>query len=286
MSKRNIAIIQILTCSALWSIAGIFIKLIPWNSFVIAGIRSLIAGAVAYTYMRIKKLRFAVNRRTVAAGASLWLTMTFFVTANKLTTAANAIVLQFTAPVFIMLISGAFLGKKFARADIITVIVTLAGISLFFFDQLGGGKLFGNIIGLLSGVTFACYYISLGASPEHERISAVVLGDLMAFAAGIPFIFTTAPEVSGSSVLCILILGVFQLGIPYVLLAKGSEYCPPLACSLLGALEPLLNPVWVFIFDGEAPGVFALIGGAIVIVSISLWCVYGDRKDRKASREG
>lgn len=276
--KRNIGIFQVLLCSAMWSMGGIFIKLIPWNSFAIAGLRSLLAGSVAFIYLRSTGRSLAVNKRTLISGAALGTTMMLFCLANKLTTAANAIVLQFTSPMFIMVISALFFGKRFSRADIITVVITMAGISLFFLDQLSGGGVWGNFVAIFSGVTFACYYISLGACPENERLSAIVIANALTFLVGVPFMIATRPVFTSASVLYILILGVLQLGIPYVLLAKGSEYCPPLTCSLLGALEPLLNPVWVFIFNGEAPGVFALIGGAAVVVTISLWCVYNDKK--------
>ncbi|MEG1632437.1 MAG: DMT family transporter [Oscillospiraceae bacterium] len=279
--QKNAAIIKVLVCAALWSIAGIFIKMIPWNSFVIAGLRSLTAGLVAFSYMRIRGMKLVVNKRSFLAGVALWLTMTLFVCANKLTTAANAIVLQFTAPVFIMLISAVFLGKRFTKADIITVLVTLFGISLFFFDKLEAGSLFGNLVALGAGVAFACYYISLGTSQEDGRLSAIVIANALTFIVSLPFIFITKPELTALPLLYIVILGVVQLGIPYVLLATAAEYCPPLACSLLGALEPLLNPVWVFLFDGEAPGTMALVGGAVVIATISLWCIYNDRAAKK-----
>lgn len=276
--KKNVAVFEVLLCAALWSVAGIFIKLIPWNAFVIAGLRSLLAGGVAFAYMRARGMRLTVSKRTLLSGGALGCTLLLFCVSNKLTTAANAIVLQFTSPVFIMIISAVFLGKRFSRADIIAVVATLGGISLFFFDQLSGGSIAGNCTALCAGVTFACYYILLGESSEEEKTSGIVIASILTFAVGLPFIFVTKPELSGLPLLYIFILGVFQLGIPYVLLARGSEYCPPLACSLLGALEPLLNPVWVFIFDGEAPGPFALLGGAVVIVTITLWCVYSDRR--------
>ena len=280
--KKNIAILEVLLCAALWSTAGIFIKLIPWNSFVISGVRSAIAGTVVFVYMRVRRYPFAVNRHSLFSAVTLCGTMILFVTANKLTTAANAIVLQFTSPVFIMLISALFLGTRFSKADILAVAVTMGGISLFFFEQLGSGGLLGNFLALGAGLSFGCYYISLGRCPENERLSGIVIANLLTALVGVPFLFTTHPALSGAPLLYIVLLGVFQLGIPYALLAAGSEYCPPLACSLLGALEPLLNPVWVFLFDGEAPGPFALIGGAVVIATITVWCVY---KDRKAKAE-
>ena len=114
--SRNRAIFEMLLCAALWSIAGIFIKLIPWNSIVIAGIRSLIAGAVMFVYMRYKRIGFTADRRSMLGGLALCCTLTCFVAANKLTTAANSIVLQFTAPMFIVVFSVLFLKKKFSRS--------------------------------------------------------------------------------------------------------------------------------------------------------------------------
>lgn len=279
MSRKTIAIIEILLCSTLWSIAGIFIKLIPWSGFAIGSLRSLLAGIVAFICLKMWKMRFTVTGRSVAGGIALGLTMTFFCMANKMTTAANAIVLQSTAPIFIVIFSALFFGKRFRKADIIVVAIAFCGIAMFFFDRIGAGTLKGNLVGLASGVTFGSYYISLEGSPDDERMSAVIIGHSVTFLIGLPFVFITQPEFTLSSVVCIIILGVVQLGIPYVLLARGSGYCPPLVCSLLGTLEPLLNPVWVFIFDGEAPGPFALAGGAVVIVSISAWCVYNAKHE-------
>ena len=280
--QKNTAILEMLACAALWSIAGIFIKLIPWNAFVIAGLRSLIAGLVVLVYIRIKRLRTVFNRRTIGAGVCMTLLFLCFVGANKLTTAANAIVLQFTAPLFIMVLSVLFLHQKFCRADVLAVAFTLAGISLFFFDQLTPGHLIGNLVAIASGLFMALMYMNLGACREEERMSSILIGHGLTFLIGLPLIFTTHPEFSALPVLYVVILGVVQLGIPYLLCARAAEHCPPLACSLLSALEPLLNPLWVFLFDGEAPGVFALTGGVVVIATVTLWCIFGQRAPETA----
>lgn len=282
MMTRNRAILEMLLCAALWSIAGIFIKLIPWNSIVIAGLRSLIAGLVMFVYMRARGIGFTADRRSLAGGAALCLTLTCFVAANKLTTAANSIVLQFTAPMFIVVFSALFLKKRFSRADVLAVVLTMAGISLFFFDQLTPGHLAGNCVAIFAGMAFACYYMSLEGASESQRMSAILIAHGLTFLVGLPFTFVYPPELSAAPAACILVLGVVQLGIPYVLLGRASGACPPLACSLLGAVEPLLNPVWVFIFDGEAPGLWALIGGVVVVATITIWCVYGDLRGKKA----
>ena len=282
MKKENLAIIELLVCAALWSIAGIFMKLIPWNGFAVAGGRSLIAGLTIGAYMRLKRLRFHFNRRTLIAGVLTGCVYICFTVANKLTTAANAIVLQFTNPAFIILFSALFLHKKVRRADLAVVLASLVGIALFFFDQLAPGYLLGNVVAIGAGMFFAAMFMTLGGLETEERYSAVVIGQSFTFLVGLPFLLLTKPELSSTALLSLLILGVLQLGLPYILYVKGSNYCPPLACSLLTALEPLLNPVWVLLFNGEKPGPFALVGGAIVIVSVTLWCIFGQEKKPEA----
>lgn len=281
MKKENIATLEMLLCAALWSIAGIFIKLIPWNGFAVAGMRSLIAGLTFAVYMLITKRRYICNKRTILGGVLAGSVYTCFTVANKLTTAANAIVLQFTAPVFIVIFSAVFLRQKIRREDLAVVIATLAGIALFFFDQLRPGYILGNFVAIAAGMFMAGMFIVVGTAEGDERFSAVLNGQIFTFLVGLPFIIATKPVFTPSAVLNTFILGVFQLGIAYILYVKATEYCPPLACCLLGALEPLLNPVWVLIFDGERPGVFALIGGAVVIVSITVWTIFGDKKETK-----
>ena len=119
-------------CAVLWSTAGIFIKFLPWNPMVIAGIRSLVSAGVYLLYMRYEKIEFKINKYSILSGISLMCTFVFFVAANKFTTAANAIVLQYSAPIFILILSALFYHQKFRSGDIITVASTSVGISLFF----------------------------------------------------------------------------------------------------------------------------------------------------------
>ena len=269
-----------LICAALWSVAGIFIKLIPWNGFAVAGMRSLIAGLTIAVYMLITRRRYILSRRTVIGGIMTAGVYTCFTVANKLTTAANAIVLQFTCPVFIVILSAIFLKQKIRKNDLAVVIATLAGIALFFFDQLKPGYILGNFVAIAAGMFMAVMFILVGNMEGDERFSTITNGQFLTFFVGLPFIIDTKPEFTAAATASILVLGVFQLGISYILYVKSTQYCPPLACCLLGALEPLLNPVWVLIFDGERPGVWALIGGIIVVVSITLWCTFDrDKKE-------
>ena len=271
-----------LCCAALWSIAGIFIKLIPWNPFAVASLRSMVSGTVIAVYMAMKRYRFVPSRRALIAGLLEGGVYLCFVCANKLTTAANAIVLQFTSPVFIVIYSALFFKEKIQRSDLTVVLFTLAGIALFFFDQLQGGYILGNCVAILAGMIMAGMFMAIGALKGEERFSAVLIGQITAFLVGLPFVLGGKLNYTPTAVVSVLILGVFQLGISYILYAKSADYCPPLACCLLGALEPLLNPVWVFLFNGERPGIFALIGAVIVIGAITIWCIHKAKAEEKA----
>lgn len=277
MSPKNKAILQMLVCATLWSTGGIFIKLIPWNPMAIAGWRSLIAAAVVLCYLRVQRIAVRMDRQAAINGALMCMTFLAFVIANKLTTAANAIVLQFTAPVFLMVYSAVLFKERFRRSDLLAVLCTLGGISLFFFDQLQPGYILGNCIAIAAGAFMAGMYLSVGRAEAPVRMGGMLLGHLFTALAGIPFTFFSETKLSPVPVVSILALGIIQLGVPYILLILSSENCPPLACSLLGAVEPLLNPVWVFFFDGEAPGLFALVGGVVVVASVTVWCVWQNR---------
>jgi drug/metabolite transporter (DMT)-like permease len=281
MDNKNRSIVEMLICATLWSTAGIFIKLIPWNALAITGMRSLIAGLTILVYIQAKRYRIVVKKRTVVPAIIMAAVYICFVMANKLTTAANAIVLQFTSPLFIVIFSAIFYHKKIKKADLIAVLVTFGGIALFFFDQLKPGYLLGNIVAIVAGMFMAFMYMAMGDIKGEEKFSAAFMGQMFAFLGGLPAIIITKPEFSGMPLLYIALLGVFQLGIAYTLYTRASEYCPPLACCLLGAVEPLLNPVWVAIFDGEVPGVFALIGGVIVITAVTVWCIVSGKEDKE-----
>lgn len=283
MKKENLAIVEMLLCAALWSIAGIFMKLIPWNGFAMAGMRSLIAGLTFAVYMVITRRRFIINTKTLLSGVLTGCVYTCFAVSNKLTTAANAIVLQFTSPVFIVIFSAIIFRQRIKKNDMYVVIATLIGIALFFFDQLKPGYILGNFVAIAAGMFMAGMFMAVGNLEGDARFSAIFIGQMFTFLVGLPFIITTKPEFTFTAALSIIILGVFQLGISYILYVHASKYCPPLACCLLGALEPLLNPVWVFLFDGERPGIFALVGAVIVVVSITVWCIFGQKDENAES---
>lgn len=274
------AMLLMCLCAFLWSIGGLFIKLLPWNAAAICGVRSGISALIILLYMAKMKYRLTLKNPMVwLAGLGLMGTMLLFVSANKLTTSANAIVLQSTAPLYIMVISALFFRAHYSRREYVLVAITMGGIALFFLDQLTPGGLLGNVLALLSGLTMALMYTASGRLPDDDSsMSALVVGHTAAALAGMPFLFLTQVEISPLTVSAILILGVFQLGIPYILYAIAVRRCSPLSCSLIGMIEPLFNPVWVLLVLGEKPGFFALIGGIIVLGTVTLWSVANARQ--------
>ena len=273
----------------MWSIGGIFIKLISWNPFLIAGVRSVISGSIMAVYMAKSHVSFKLNRYSFLAGIGLGFSATLFTIANKLTTAANAIVLQYTAPIFILILLAVFFHQKMVKREVVVVLITMIGMVLFFFDQLSPGNILGNIFGILAGIFLALMFVMVGKGGDDDgtRMSGILIAHSITFLIGVPTGLIATFMAAGSGVLegaaatsplgleilYVVILGVFQLGIPYVLYGIASKDCPPLACSLIGMLEPLLNPVWVAIFIGEVPGMFALVGAVIIIGTVTWWCI-------------
>ena len=277
--EKHNAMLMMALCAILWSTAGIFIKFIPWNPLIIAGVRSLISGIILGVFMWKTGRRLIINRYSIFAGVGLSGSCISFVIANKLTTAANAIVLQYTAPIFILLLSFLLFKKRMSISEILVVIFVTIGISLFFLDDLSPGSLLGNLFGISAGIFLALMFVCIGQVQENDslRMSGILLAHSFTTVIGIlafPFVnFST----TSMEIFYVLLLGVFQLGIPYVLYTLASKHCSPLTCSLIATLEPLLNPVWVFVFIGETPGFYALIGAVIVILSISIWLIVQGR---------
>ncbi len=275
IKRKNRAMLLMVITAAMWSLGGIFIKLISWSPFLIAGIRSGISGSIMATYMAATHTRFKLNKYSVLAGVGLAFSATLFTIANKLTTAANAIVLQYTAPIFILIISALFFKQKMQKQDVLVVCITMGGMVLFFLDQLSPGNMLGNVFGILAGIFLAQMFVMVGRGGDDDatRMSGIMIAHVLTLLIGLPIGIPQTTEIAAIEIVYVIILGVFQLGIPYVLYGIASRDCPPLACSLIGMLEPLLNPVWVAIFIGEVPGPFALVGAVIIIATVSWWCV-------------
>lgn len=273
--RKNRAMLLMVITAVLWSLGGIFIKLISWSPFLIAGVRSAISGTIMAMYMAATHTRFKLNRYSFLAGIGLGFSATLFTISNKLTTAANAIVLQYTAPIFILILSAVFFREKLQKRDVLVVCITMGGMVLFFFDQLSPGNMLGNVLGIFAGVFLALMFVMVGRGSDDDatRMSGILIAHAVTMLIGLPVGIPLTEDVAAIEILYVIILGVFQLGIPYVLYGIASRDCSPLACSLIGMLEPLLNPVWVAIFIGEVPGPFALAGAAIIIITVTYWCV-------------
>ncbi len=260
----------------MWSSAGVMIKLVPWDAMSIVGLRSAFAAVVMMIYMRRPRITF--TKPVVLGGVALSATMTFFILANKLTTAANAIVLQYTQPIFVILMSAMVLRTRPKGLDIGAVCIVFAGITLFFFDQLKPDAMLGNLMAIIAGFSFAVVFIVNklpGAQPEQSILLAYLINTVM----GIPFIIM---NVTWEAVpwLAVAGMGILQLGIPYLLFGIAIRITSPVTASLIAALEPLLNPIWVMLATGEKPGAFAVAGGAVVLVTIVVYNIISIRRSR------
>ena len=277
MKETTKGTIAMIATALLWSIGGIFIKLVPWNPLAIAGLRGVIGGLVMLAYLLIRGIKPVFNKDTIKIALALAGVCTTFVAANKLTTAANAIVIQYCEPVYVLLYIAFVQKKKLRPLDIAVVPITILGVSLCFIGQMGKGHLIGDSIAVISGVFFAAMFIFSEGVSDQTRASGIMQGQFLTAIIGLPVLFATRPAFTPQAISGILVLGIFQIGIAYVLYSIAIKRAPLLTCSLLAVLEPLLNPVWVFLFAGENPGVWSLVGGVIVVFIITLWYVYDAR---------
>ena len=250
-----------------WSIGGVLIKVLPWHPLAVAGMRGLIAGLVLLALHRSLSLR---GSRVRLYGALAYALCTASVCiATKLTTAANAILLQYTAPVWVALLGAWFLGERTTRADWLTIVVVLGGMALFFADGLAFGGLLGNVTGVLSGVCFAAMTVALRRQKDGSPVESIILGNVIAFIIGLPFMFGQ-PLPSPTGIAAIVTLGVVQLGFSYWLYARAIRQVTALEAVIIPVIEPILNPVWVFLVAGERPSPWALVGGVIVLSAVTL----------------
>ncbi len=273
---KGTAIASLILCAFLWSSAGILIKLVSWDPFAIAGVRSL----VGFLTMRIfvRKPRFTFSFNQIMAAVSYSATMILFVFANKMTTSANAVLLQYTEPVFIVLL-GRFLLKeeKTGLFDWFAIAGVFAGMILFFLDDLSFQANTGNLLAVVSGVTFALTAIFMRRQKDERPVESFMLAHIITFALSLPFIFKAGlPSVTSLSGL--VLLGIFQMGIPSILYSRGVAGVSAISTALITMLEPVLNPVWVVFFIGEYPSSRALWGGALILACVTVRTVFKAQK--------
>jgi drug/metabolite transporter (DMT)-like permease len=259
-----------------WSLAGVLIKNVAttWPGLAVAGGRGLIAGLFLVATNR--RLRFHFSRAQVIAAIGYAACTATFCIATTLTSAANAILLQYTAPIWIALFGAWLLGERATRGDWATIVVALGGMMLFFKDSLTLGHLLGDILGLVSGIFFAAMTIAMRKQKDTSAVESIILGNLLAFLVGLPWI-VRSPWLPPSGWAALFALGVVQLGVSYWLYARAIKHVTALEAVLIPVIEPILNPIWVLWFTHEKPSGFALVGGIIVLTAVTIRAIISVR---------
>ena len=263
---RRQGVIFVLIAAVLYSIGGLCIKVIPWSGLSINSARNMIALVVIGGYLILTKHKLRFNRFIGLGALCVFGTTALYSLANKLTTAANTIVLQFTAPIFVILLSMIFWKRKPKKLDILACLAVLIGVICFFIDGLEMGGMLGNCLALLSGLSYAGVFL-LNDMPDSDPICSVFWGGVASILIGLPFLVQET-AFTASALASVTILGALQVGLAYILMCKGLKTTPAVTASLITGIEPILNPIWVAVFYHETIGMLALIGAVIVIGSV------------------
>ena len=262
-----------------WSLGGLCIKFTPWSAMSIIGLRAVFAALVFAIYRKGFKVR--ITKGNALAAVFLASTTVLFVFANQLTTAAAAVLLQFTAPVFIIIIEFVIYRKKPGLSEALAVTLTVAGMLLFFADQLDSGHLSGNLLAIISGLTFACVFVC-NKRPDTEPEQSVMLGFLINTVVWLPFaFFDTSITADLATWGFVVVMGTVQVGLAYVFFSIAIKRTPALLACLIVALEPVLNPIWVALATPERPGKYALAGGVVIILTVVGYNVWVERRSAR-----
>ena len=252
---------------------GLLIKLNTWSSMSINGMRSFFAFFIFLLYMKLTKHQFKFNWKVllgVVANSMMGIT---FIMANKMTTAANAIVLQFTLPIYIMLLAWIFQKKKPDKVSVISGMISLVGIMFFFFESLSLGGMTGNVLALVSGFFYAIVFL-IKQIPDSDFESSAIISFVLNFVIGIPFILQET-DWSVMNLSTGVLQGIVQIGLAYIFLNVALDKVPPVGASLISMIEPILNPVLVAIFYGEKIGKISFVGAIIVLASALFYNLRG-----------
>ena len=262
---RKKSVIMMLAAAFLWSTSGAAIKLMTWDSMTLAGIRSLIAGVTILLITR--KFKFKMTLRQFAAALAYAASVICIVAATKHTTAANAVLLTYTSPIYTALGAHFFLHERITKKDTLSIAVIIVGLVFFAANGLSTGHWFGDILSALSGLLYAVMLLLMRSECENEPIVCVTWGCFMAFIFSLPFMKPV--DVTTQNILLIVFLGVFQLGLSYILYITALKNISVLEANIITVIEPVLNPVWAYLFVGhELPTVTATIGGVIIIIGV------------------
>jgi drug/metabolite transporter (DMT)-like permease len=287
---RERALVLLALCGLLWSTAGVLIKLVDWNAAAIWSARSAIAAAALWAIGRPSFAR--ISAAEWRAACALATTTGLFILANKLTTAANAILIQYSAPIWVALLGSWLLGERASRLDWLTIAVVLGGIALFFVDQLTLDHAAGNLVALAAGIAMALNALSLrkvalsrGEAGPLDPLRPILLGNLIGAVLGAPFLFASPPPgVIGWAAL--LGLGLVQQAASYLCFAWALRHAAAIDAVLVPVIEPILSPVWVAIAIGEIPGPWALVGGVIVVGAVTSRTLLGRRVAGRSGTSG
>jgi drug/metabolite transporter (DMT)-like permease len=266
LSERRKALLFLVIAATLWSTSGVLVKMLDWQPIAILAARSLFATVVFLVYLR--RLPTKWTRWKVLAAVACILTQFLFVTSTKLTTAANAIFLQYTGPIYVVLLAFWLLREKPSRTDWLSMFIIFLGMFLFFGDKLSTDGFYGNILAVLSGLTSAIMIVSFRAQKDGTPAESFLIASLATAIFCFPSVLKETWTVTNW--LIIAYLGIFQLGLAFVFFTIGIKHIPALEANLVGTLEPVLNPVWVFLFLGEKMGTYALFGGLVVLGGVIL----------------
>ena len=263
--------ICVFLASMFFSFGGLCVKLVPWSPLAINGARNMIAAVVTGLFLLLTHHRIRINRPVIIGALSTMGATSFFTVANKLTTAANTIVLQFTAPVFVIIFMALFFHTKPRRIDIITCAAVFFGVCIFFVDGIQAGNTLGNVTAILSGICYAGVFM-MNTAKEADALSSCFLAQLVSGIIYTPLCLKET-DFSRSVLLIVLFLGVIQVGIAYILLSVGIRRTNAVTASLIAGLEPVMNPIWVAFFYGENVSLPAIIGAVIVVGAILIYNV-------------
>jgi len=265
-AARRRSILFLILAAILWSTGGLMIKSTSWQPLAIMVGRNIFSSALLLLYLRRFPTRW--TRWKLIAAFSHLLTAFLFISSTKLTTAANAIFLQYTAPLYIILLGFWFLREKPTRTDWLSMLVIFSGMFLFFGDKLSLEGLQGNILAALSGLTLAMMTVALRAQKDGTPVESILIAQVFTVVFGFPLLFRESW--TATNWLIVGYLGIFQIGFAFLLFTTALKHVPALEATLIGTLEPVLNPLWVAFFIGERPGSYALIGALVVLAGVAM----------------
>ncbi|WP_320006714.1 DMT family transporter [Maridesulfovibrio sp.] len=266
MSEKSKAVFLMAATALIWSSGGLAIKLVEWSPMAITGVRSALAALTLVLVFR-GRLKFGVSFVQLGAAVGYAGLLITNVAATKLTTSANAILLAYTAPVYVALLAPWFLKEKTSRSDWLFIAVTVGGMVLFFVDKLSATGLWGNIIAVATGFSYAIFTLCMRAQKSASPVESVIMGHMITAFCGLPFMFGSTP--SAESWLGLIYLGIFQQGISLALYTWAIKRLGALEAILIMTLEPIFNPILVALGYGEIPGKWALVGGVVVIGAVT-----------------